>query len=235
LGQTDISDTTLSIPMFYATYAYQFPAGDMKDRFGNNSVIGGGFQWKTNKNWLWGAEYLYLFGSNVKVKDQIMANIKTTDGDIISMAGNFTSFRESERGYHLSAKVGKIFSIFSPNPNSGFYLTGGAGYLEHKIKIDVVQNNVPQLIGDYKKGYDRLAGGFCLNETIGYVYLSNTRLLNFFAGIEFSQAWTKPLRDVNFDTGDPDPVQKRYDAFTGIKFTWIIPLFKRQPEKYYYY
>jgi hypothetical protein len=235
LGQTDISDTTLSIPMFYATYAYQFPAGDMKDRFGNNSVIGGGFQWKTNKNWLWGAEYLYLFGSNVKVKDQIMANIKTTDGDIISMAGNFTSFRVSERGYHLSAKVGKIFSIFSPNPNSGFYLTGGAGYLEHKIKIDVVQNNVPQLIGDYKKGYDRLAGGFCLNETIGYVYLSNTRLLNFFAGIEFSQAWTKPLRDVNFDTGDPDPVQKRYDAFTGIKFTWIIPLFKRQPEKYYYY
>lgn len=235
MGQTDISDTTLSIPMFYATYAYQFPAGDMKDRFGNNSVIGGGFQWKTNKNWLWGAEYLYLFGSNVKVKDQIMANIKTTDGDIISMAGNFTSFRESERGYHLSAKVGKIFSIFSPNPNSGFYLTGGAGYLEHKIKIDVVQNNVPQLIGDYKKGYDRLAGGFCLNETIGYVYLSNTRLLNFFAGIEFSQAWTKPLRDVNFDTGDPDPVQKRYDAFTGIKFTWIIPLFKRQPEKYYYY
>jgi hypothetical protein len=151
------------------------------------------------------------------------------------MAGNFTSFRESERGYHLSAKVGKIFSIFSPNPNSGFYLTGGAGYLEHKIKIDVVQNNVSQLIGDYKKGYDRLAGGFCLNETIGYVYLSNTRLLNFFAGIEFSQAWTKPLRDVNFDTGDPDPVQKRYDAFTGIKFTWIIPLFKRQPEKYYYY
>ena len=51
-AQFDINDTTLSIPMFHATYSYQFPGGDMADRFGNNSSIGGGFLYKTNQNWL---------------------------------------------------------------------------------------------------------------------------------------------------------------------------------------
>ncbi len=75
-SQMDISDTTLSIPMFYATYSYQLPGGDMADRFGNNSSLGGGFLWKTNQNWIIGAEFNFLFGGDVKVADQIMGNLK---------------------------------------------------------------------------------------------------------------------------------------------------------------
>jgi hypothetical protein len=234
-GQPSISDTTLSIPMFYASYAYQIPGGDLSDRFGNNSAIGGGFLWKTSKNWLWGAEYLYLFGKDIKIDDQIMGNIKTADGNIISMAGNFASYSIYERGYYISGRIGKVIPVLGPNPNSGFVVTGSPGYFEHKIRIEVNQNNAPQLDGDYKKGYDRLTGGFCISEFLGYLYLSKSKLLNFYAGIEFNQAWTKPLRDVNFDTGEPDPVQKRFDSLTGIRVAWIIPLFRRLPEKYYYY
>lgn len=234
-ARTDISDTALSIPMFYAAYSYQFPGGDLKERFGNNSAIGGGFLWKTNKNWLWGGEYIYLFGGNVKIADQIMSNIRTSDGNIINMAGNFASYSVNESGYYISGRFGRMIPVLSLNPNSGFYITGSLGYFEHKIKIDVVQNTVPQLIDDYKRGYDRLSGGFCTSEFLGYMFLSNSRLLNFYAGIEFGQAWTKPLRDVNFDTGEPEIIQKRFDTFTGLKVAWVIPLFKRQPEKYYYY
>jgi len=83
-SQVSVSDSTLSIPMFYVTYAYQFPGGDMADRFGNNSSIGGGFQWKTNKNWIAGGEFLFLFGNKVKIADDIMNNLKTENGYIIS-------------------------------------------------------------------------------------------------------------------------------------------------------
>lgn len=234
-GQSDISDTTLSIPMFYATYSYQFPGGDLDDRFGNNSSIGGGFSWKTNQNWITGAEFNFLFGNDVKIADQIMNNLKTEDGAIINMAGNYTSYSVYERGYYISARIGKLIPVLSPNPNSGITIIGSLGYLQHKIRIEVVENTAPQLKDDYKKGYDRLAGGFGASEFIGYTYLSNSRLLNFYLGFEINQAWTKARRDVDFDTGKPDEIPKRFDVLYGIKVGWIVPLFKRMPEKYYYY
>ena len=234
-SQMDISDTTLSIPMFYATYSYMFPGGDMADRFGNNSSLGGGFLWKTNQNWMIGAEFNFLFGGDVKVADQIMGNLKTSDGAIINMAGNYTSYSIYERGYYISARIGKLIPVLSPNPNSGITLIGSLGYLQHKIRIEVAENTAPQLLDDYKKGYDRLAGGFGLSEFIGYTYLSNSKLLNFYLGFEINQAWTKAKRDVNFDTGLPDEIPNRFDVLYGIKIGWIVPLFKRMPEKYYYY
>ena len=91
-GQVSVTDSSLSVPMFYATYAYQFPGGDMADRFGNNSSVGGGFKWKSKQNWLFGAKYVYLFGNDVKIANDIMSNIKTSSGQIINNAGNFASY-----------------------------------------------------------------------------------------------------------------------------------------------
>lgn len=234
-GQVSVSDSSLSIPMFYATYAYQFPGGDLADRYGNNSSVGGGFKWKSKQNWLFGAEYVYLFGNNVKVTDQIMNNIKTSSGQIINSAGNFASYSIQERGYYISGRFGKLFPLLSPNPNSGFFLMGSLGYFQHKIRIEVTDNNIPQLRDDYKKGYDRLASGFGISEMLGYMYLSNNRLINLFVGVEFNQAWTKPKRDVNFDTMEPDELSNRFESLAGIKVGWIIPIFKRLPNKVYYY
>ena len=111
-AQFDINDTTLSIPMFHATYSYQFPGGDMADRFGNNSSIGGGFLYKTKPELALRAEFNFLFGDNVKVADQIMGNLKTDEGNIINMAGNFTSYFIYERGYYISGRLGKFFLFF---------------------------------------------------------------------------------------------------------------------------
>jgi len=164
-----------------------------------------------------------------------MGNLKTNNGNIINNAGNFTSYSLQERGYFISGRFGKLFPVFNPNPNSGIVIMGSLGYFQHKIRIEVTDNNAPQLIDDYNKGYDRLAGGFCISEFIGYMYLSNSRLLNFFIGLEFNQAWTKPKRDVNFDTMKPDEITNRFDILSGIKVGWVVPVFKRVPEKYYFY
>lgn len=234
-SQVSVSDSVLSIPMFYATYALQFPGGDMADRYGISSSIGGGFQWKTNKNWIFGGEFLFMFGNKVKIADEIMFNIKTSSGNIIDQAGNFTNYAIFERGYYISGRFGKLFPILSPNENSGIVLMGSLGYMQHKIRIEVEKNTAPQLNRDYKKGYDRLAGGLGLSQFIGYMYIGDSRLLNFFGGVEIYEAFTKPKRDVNFDTTQPDKISNRFDLLIGLKIGWIIPIFKRMPESHYYY
>jgi len=234
-SQASVSDSAFSIPMFYATYAYQFPGGDLAERYGNNSGIGGGFQWKTNKNWIAGGEFLFLFGNNVKIADQIMFNLKTDNGNIINMAGNFTNYSIFERGYYISGRIGKLFPVLSPNENSGIVVMGSLGYLQHKIRIEVEKNTAPQLNGDYKKGYDRLTGGFGISQYVGYMFIGNSHLLNFFGGFEIYEAWTKAKREVNFDTRLPDLKTNRFDLLIGLKVGWIVPLFKRMPEKHYYY
>ena len=67
------------------------------------------------------------------------------------------------------------------------------------------------------------------------MYLSESRLINLYGGFEFTQAWTTPQRDVNFDTREPDPVQNRFDLLNGFRIGWIIPIFQREPKKFYYY
>ncbi|MFU8843069.1 MAG: hypothetical protein ACNA7V_04600 [Bacteroidales bacterium] len=235
MGQFSIKDTSLSIPMFYAVYAVQFPGGDLADRFGTNSTIGGGFLWKTSQNWFWGTDFHYLFGNDLKNEEDLLQNIKTQTGHIIDMGGTFANYHFFERGYYATAKIGKLFPVLSPNPNSGFVVLAGAGYFQHKIRIEVENNSAPQLAGDYKRGYDRLTGGFMLNQFVGYMYLGNSRVLNFFGGVEFCQAWTKPFREVNFDTRLPDEKSRRMDRLTGFRVGWIIPIFPREPEKFYFY
>lgn len=235
-GQTTKNDTVYSIPMFYFNYTLQFPGGDLVDRFGISSGVGGGFQWKTHKNWIFGFEYNYIFGGDIKNEDQLMANIKTHNGQIIDNGGTFANYTTSERGFHTSFKFGKLIPISGKNRNSGIVIMGSIGYLQHRIRIENIDNIAPQIEGDYEYGYDRLTGGFSISEFIGYSYIGNTRLLNFYAGFEFVQGFTSPKREVNFDTRQPDPVQNRMDMLNGIKLAWIIPIGKRGTvnDEYYY-
>ena len=55
-AQHSIRDSSLSFAMIGATFAYQFPGGDLADRFGNNMNIGAVFQWKYKSNWIIGVE-----------------------------------------------------------------------------------------------------------------------------------------------------------------------------------
>jgi len=234
-AQVSIKDSAIFVPMIYATYSYQFPGGNVANRFGSNSSIGGGFMFKIKSNWIFGAEGNYLFGGNVKNEDELLQRISTSDGFVIDANGFYADLAYYERGYDFYAKFGKLFAVLSPNPNSGIVVMAGAGFLQHKIRIhSITGSDVPPVQGDYLKGYDHLSNGFSLNGSLGYMYLGNTRLLNFYLGFEFTQAWTRDKRDRDFDTGLHDAT-KYSDQFYGIKAIWIIPLYKRTPKAYYYY
>jgi len=234
LSQVSVKDSAISSSFIYFTYAYQFPGGDVTRLFGSNSTIGGGFMFKTKSNWIIGVEGNYLFGGTVKNQDSILKNISTPDGFVIDANGYYADIFFSERGYTLYAKVGKLFPVLSPNPNSGITIYAGAGYYSSKIRIHNPENTAPQVYGDYKKGYDRLNSGFALSASAGYQYMSNTRILNAYLGFEFSQTWTSFRRDRNFDTGLKDN-SKFSSQYYGIKFKWLIPLYKRTPREYYFY
>ncbi len=234
-AQTSVKDSAINMFQINLSYGFQFPAGDMDDRFGNNHVVGGEFAFKTVNNWFFGADYNFLFGENITDKDSLFNNIRTSDGNVIDGNGNFAGYAIFERGLHLGFRAGKIFPVFSPNPNSGILFTAGAGYLQHKIRIEINENTAPQLDGDYKRGYDRLSGGFNYQLFLGYMLFSNNRLLNFYGGFEFNQAFTRPYRDYYFDTKGPDPVQNRNDILYGFRVGWMIPFYKRLPDKYYYF
>ena len=233
-SQVSIKDSSIVVPMFYATYAYQVPKGDLGNRFGGNSSIGGGFMIKTRSNWLFAAEGNYLFGNTVKNSDSLLKHISTPDGYVINANGYYAEIGFAETGFNFSGKFGKLFPILSPNPNSGPIVMVGGGFLQDKIKIHDGDNTAPQVYGDYKKGYDRLNNGWIFTASLGYLFLSDSRLINFYLGFEFTQAWTKYRRDLNFDTGLRDN-SSLSSQFYGAKVKWFIPLYKRRPKDFYLY
>lgn len=232
-AQSSVSDTSLNIPMLYASYAYQWPGGDLKDRFGNNSNIGGGGLIKLRSNWMLGLDYNYIFGNEIKIRDSLFSAIDTETGFLIDRNGELADPLVWERGFYTTFKFGKLFPVLSPNPNSGPFVLGSVGLLQHKIRIEVPGNTAPQVMGDYAKGYDKLSNGLCLSEFIGYMYMGNQRLISFFGGIECTQAFTQSRRTYDFNLGGRD-VQKRTDLLWGIRVGWIIPFYKRVPKGYYY-
>jgi len=232
-AQVNLSDSSAFATLVGISYSYQFSGADLSERYGNNSNIGVMCQFKTKSNWLFGADFNYLFGNDVKIYDQIIKNIATTDGQVISKEGVYSDIRMFERGFITTIKFGKLFPVFNSNPNSGIVFLGSAGLMQHQIRIETDNNAAPQLVGDYARGYDRLSNGFVVSEFLGYMYLSDKKLTNFFIGIEFNQGWTRSLRDYNFDTMKKD-TDKKFDTLWGIKFGWVLPIYNRAPEKFYY-
>ncbi len=231
MGQANISDSSLFITSVRVSYAPQLPAGNMVARFGWNSNLGLHVDLKTNKNVLFGVEGNFIFGN--KVKEDVLSILRTDDSAIIDQSGAYAKVLTLERGLIINSYVGYLIPKLSPNPNSGILIKVGLGFMQHKVRIEHNKNTVPALDGDYIKGYDRLTNGLNLTEFIGYQLLSNSKLLNFFAGFEFNQGFTQCRRDWNTDTMMKDDT-KRKDYLYGIRFGWILPLYKRAPKAFYY-
>lgn len=232
LHAQNVKDSALFVPMVKISYAAQVPGGDMAKRFGASSAVALNFSIKTKKKLFFGIDGSFVFGNNIK-ENRILDSLTTSSDFIINQNGNPATVRLYERGYTLSLHIGKMFSLWSHNKNSGLLIYVGPTYLQHKIRIDDVGNQTPGLSKDYLNGYDRLTSGFGFHEFIGYVYLGNKRMLNFFAGFDFMQAFTKSQRSYDYDLMKAD-TQKRTDMLSGFRIGWILPLYKGTPQQYYY-
>ncbi|MGQ0829590.1 MAG: hypothetical protein ACT4ON_14465 [Bacteroidota bacterium] len=231
-AQVSVKDSSIYTPLISVSYGYYLSAGDMFERFGDNSSLQLNIDFKTRKYWTFGINGSYFFGK--EVKESLFDSISTSTGGHIARNGEFADVRLYERGFTVSGTVGRMFAFKKPNPNSGIMLSIGLGFIQHKIRIETIGNNVPQLSKQYKKGYDRLSNGFLLSENIGYMYLSNSRLLNLYIGLEFMQGFTQSRRSYDYDKMKKD-TQKRLDLLYGAKIAWVLPLYKKAPQDYYIY
>jgi hypothetical protein len=110
----------------------------------------------------------------------------------------------------------------------------GVGFREYWTRIENPDKTAPQVRGDNQKMYDRLRNGLSTSQFIGYRHFGNRNLTNFYIGIELTQAWTQNRRDYNADLLGVKMVTNT-DFTTGLKVGWMIPFYRKAPQKYYYY
>lgn len=212
-------------------YTYQFPGGDMHDRFLNNSALGLSYQYTSPKKWVFNLSGSFLFRDTVR-ENNILENIQTTGGYVIDGNGELADIFLFERAYTASFSVGKAFYPFK-NKQWSLETSLGIGFLEHKILLQDGDYKVSQISGDYKKGYDRLSNGLFAQERIYFVYQPKGRPVSFVMGLEALQAFTKNRRSFNFDTMQKDEKQ-RLDLLMGPKISIRIGLQKTSPEPFYF-
>jgi hypothetical protein len=240
LAQKSIEDSSITFAQLGIVYGGAVPGGDLADRFGYSSTVGGEVGLKLRNRFFAQVGCRFLFGN--QVKEEIAGNITSLQGTIetgftpmaIGTDGRWYEVRVYQRGLVIPLQFGYVLPILGKNPNSGVYVEAGGQFLLHNVRIEVPGNAVPGLYGDYSKGYDRLASGFGTTQGIGYRLHNNQRLINFIAGFEFSQNFTQGRRDFQFDTGLPNK-DKRLDLMWGFKVAWVFPIYQAAPEDVYYY
>lgn len=212
----------------------QSPGGDMGKTFGNHASIGFGGLLKSKNNWVISAEGNYLFAGDIK-NLSIFDQLSNEAGYIPNNTGTPANYSVGLRGMSFFLKAGRVFALNKFKKNNGILYQTGIGYLQHKINIQTYQNEVPPLNENYVVGYDRLTDGMALNQFLGYQFYSQNRFINFYAGIDFSVAFTKNRRGFNYDTRQFDNENKT-DYLIAFRAGWLIPIYlhRKQEDEFHF-
>jgi hypothetical protein len=230
-SQASIKDSSIMLTHIRLSYAAQIPGGNLADRFGWNSNISLSVDEKFANKFFVGLEGSFFFGNQVR-DTSMLDGFKTSDGQILDQNGNYATVILSQRGFTANLYGGYLWTLFGPNLNSGILLKAGIGYIQHKVKIEHRESTIAGLEGDYLKGYDRYTNGLMVSEFIGYQYLSNNKYINFFAGVELIQGFTKSRRSFDYDKASYDDTNRK-DLLYGIRAGWILPLYAKPPKEFY--
>jgi hypothetical protein len=232
-AQRNVTDSIISTPILGAHYGANWTQGDLADRFGYLNHIGLMTGYKTSKNWFWGIDANFLFGSKIRIPD-VLANVRDSKGNITDQNGDIAQVNLTSRGFNVNLTAGKLIPVLSPNVNSGILVQAGIGYLAYKLRLETPFHVVPQIELDYRKGYDRLTNGINIHQFIGYQFMASKGFVNFYGGFYAQEGFTKNQRSLFFDTPD-SPVSKktRLDVQIGLRVGWIIPVYRRLPKAFY--
>ena len=200
----------------------QVPGADMNKRFGLNGAAKFNIYHLCPSGFTFGLTIGNIFGQTVK--EDVLANLKNSDGEIVAINGLYSFVKLRETGFTAQANIGKLFNGIGHNPLSGIFIEIGAGLTQHRIDVDDFDELLPQVLEDYAKGYDRLSNGFSLHQFIAYQLMSDNHLVNFRIGLDFTQAFTQNRRDHDFVIRAKLD-ESRVDLLTGLRFEWIIPFY----------
>jgi len=230
-------DTATTMVWTHANFSYQIPFGTgyLSNTFSNNFNIGTGFFLKNDKNWTYEYYFNYMFGSDIVLSDSlVLGDMVNSNGDIIDENGMKATIYLEGRYWSTGFGIGKIFPIDNWK-NSGIWVKANVGIFGHKIFITDPENGVTQLDKDtYRKGYDQKSLGFCSSQFIGYLFMHKKRVASFYAGIEITEIWSKPIRNYNFMLGPSSELPVKFSGLASAKIGWIVPLYEKQKVVNFY-
>lgn len=235
-AQLNFRDSVVALPWISIQYGFNLTGGDLAERHGHFSHIGFFAGYKTQRNWIYGMDASYMFGNDVTPSTADMfAHLTDGVGALTDQNGDQGIVVTASRGMNINGNVGKIFPIFNSNPNSGIYASVGAGWIAHKIRVETQDHVIPVVELDYRKGYDRLVQGFTTNQFLGYAFMADQSFLKFYGGIYVQEGFTFERRTIFFDMPEYEvPKTARLDLQFGLRIGWIIPIYPRRPQDFYF-
>lgn len=205
-----------------ANYGGQVPVGLLADRFGPGFTAGAQVEYLFwPGNWILGVDGQFGFAG--KVREDVLDFLRDDDGNIIGRDLAISQAFLQQRIVSGRLTFGKLIPFSESNRRSGIRLCLGAGYQFHWIRVNDELNSLSQIEGDYGAGYDRLTGGWLVSEFIGYQHISLNRRINFYLGVDLSQAFGRSLRTYDFATMRTDDLS-RVDQLVAFRAGWCIPL-----------
>jgi len=236
LGQVTAVDSVAdSRVLVSAHYATGWTGGDLVNRYGFMNLVGFAAGYKFQNNWFAITDASFLFGSDVKIPG-LLSELADSYGNITDINGDPATVSVLARGVAANIQIGKIIPLSARNQNSGLMVHVGAGYLNHRIKIETQTQVVPMIELDYKKGYDRLTTGLNTMQFLGYSYMPHNSFYSFYGGIYAIEGFTKNRRTIFFDQPNvPVSTATRLDIIVGLKIGWYIPFYSSQKDYYIEY
>ena len=221
-------------------FTYNLALADLKKSYGNNLALGADFGAKLKSNWSVDIGFKFYFGGGVDTAlfNETFKGLMNEDGYFITKKGTATSAINQEvefRGFSFHLQGGKVIPVSRWYRNSGIWLKAGVGLTQHYMHIkNADDDEVMSLSGEYKKGYDKLTLGFSLYQFVGYAHMNRRNLFCLYGGVEFMESFSKRQRDFDFALMRKDD-SKFFDLMIGFKIGWIIPLYRHDPNKVFYY
>lgn len=214
-------------------YGPQLPLADLDQRFGGSWSVSGALDFLPKDRPIqFGLQGNFFFGTTVE--EDVLSRLRTDDGFIIGNDRSPADIQLRMRGLYLGARIGTMIPLGNTSRRRGLALRVGGGYLQHRIRIqDDPVRTVNQLVGGYRKGYDRLTSGPALYQFVGYQQVDVENSLRFFIGIEAWQGFTSNQREWDFALNQPLN-DRRFDALVGVRIGWILPFYLRNPDDIYY-
>jgi hypothetical protein len=212
-------------------------AGTWDDTYGIGFETGGRLEFGNSKGLIIALQGDVLFGQNVRV-DPIAAlrnEAGLVTGDIFQ-EGTFADIILKARGFRGSVLVGYQYTL--TQSGFGVRMLAGPSYLTHHIRIqDDANQTTSNLRDEYKRGYDRRAGGYGGYGEIGFEYAESSNSFRVYAVLTGSFTQSSALNSTQFDLLEVAP-QDGTDLSLGGRVGIVLGLLRnvssKQAEDIYY-